>query len=77
MKVYWADNAEMPCCPFKTPDTVHLLSYATIMLNTDLHRANNDAKGKKRKVSICPIYLNYQNILVNFYDTNVFDDTHI
>lgn len=51
-KAYWQDNHGTPYCPFKTPDTVHLLSYAIIMLNTDLHRANVDDKkhnNKKRK----------------------------
>jgi hypothetical protein len=46
---YWQDNRGTDFCPFHHEDTVHLLAYATIMLNTDLHRANIDKKkgGKK------------------------------
>jgi hypothetical protein len=54
VKVFWQDNSGTQYCPFKHPDTVHLLSYAIIMLNTDLHRANagNDhKKGKNKKMT--------------------------
>jgi uncharacterized membrane protein YgcG len=47
---FWQDNHGTDACPFHHADTVHLLAYATIMLNTDLHRANIDKKkgaGKK------------------------------
>ena len=38
---YWEDNAgDHVKCPFRHQDTVYLLSYAIIMLNTDLHKAN-------------------------------------
>ena len=38
---YWEDNAgDHIKCPFRHQDTVYLLSYAIIMLNTDLHKAN-------------------------------------
>jgi hypothetical protein len=47
-KLYWADNEGEKCCPLRSPDTVHILTFAIIMLNTDLHRAQ-DTKGKKRK----------------------------
>jgi brefeldin A-inhibited guanine nucleotide-exchange protein len=49
-KTYWQDNAYTSYCPFKSSDTVHIITYAIIMLNTDLHRANvDDKKYKKRK----------------------------
>jgi hypothetical protein len=54
VKVFWQDNSGTQYCPFKHTDTVHLLSYAIIMLNTDLHRANagNDhKKGKNKKMT--------------------------
>jgi Sec7-like guanine-nucleotide exchange factor len=38
-------------CPFRHPDTVHLLSYAAILLNTDLHRANTDNKKQSKKMT--------------------------
>jgi len=40
VKVFWQDNSGTPHCPFSHPDTVHLVTYAIIMLNTDHHRAN-------------------------------------
>lgn len=48
VKAFWQDNSGTEYCPFKHPDTVHLLSYAIIMLNTDLHRANTDKKKNKK-----------------------------
>ncbi|CAM9150151.1 unnamed protein product, partial [Ectocarpus fasciculatus] len=38
--VYWQDNMSTSFCPYRQQDTVHLLSYAVIMLNTDLHKAS-------------------------------------
>ena len=49
VKVYWQDNDKTEYCPFRHPDTVHLLSFAVIMLNTDLHRARDEGTKKKRK----------------------------
>ena len=38
---YWEDNAgDIKNCPFQDQDTVFLLSFAIIMLNTDLHKSN-------------------------------------
>lgn len=38
---YWEDNAgDQNNCPLRHKDAVFLLSFAIIMLNTDLHRAN-------------------------------------
>jgi len=45
---YFEDNAgDLQRCPFKDQDTVYLLVFAVIMLNTDLHKA--DSKSKKAK----------------------------
>ena len=39
---YWEDNAgDNKNCPFQDQDTVFLLSFAIIMLNTDLHKSNS------------------------------------
>ncbi|KAG7348441.1 transport protein SEC7 related protein [Nitzschia inconspicua] len=44
---YWEDNAgDSVTCPFQNQDTIFLLSFAIIMLNTDLHKI-----GTKRNVS--------------------------
>eukprot|EP01038_Epipyxis_sp_PR26KG_P012843 gene12843-17217_t len=51
VKAFWQDNSGTKNAPFRHPDTVHLLSYAIIMLNTDLHKANNDNKKKKNKMT--------------------------
>ena len=51
VKVYWQDNRNTEFCPFQHEDTVHLLAYAAIMLNTDLHRANMDKKKSAKKMT--------------------------
>ena len=80
MNAFWQDNSGTEFCPFKTSDTVHLLSFATIMLNTDLHRANHDTKkGKKSKKMTKEQFINNlrgvddgqnidQSYLSNIYD---------
>lgn len=35
---YVNDNRDNPSCPFSNSDTPFILSFAIIMLNTDLHR---------------------------------------
>lgn len=46
---YWEDNAgDLPKCPFPDQDTVFLVSFAIIMLNTDLHKSYA-GKGKTPK----------------------------
>ncbi|CAM9848521.1 unnamed protein product, partial [Hapterophycus canaliculatus] len=45
---YVADNRDNPTCPFSNSDTPFILSFAIIMLNTDLHRANA-GKGRRRR----------------------------
>ena len=48
-KCYWEDNAgDRINCPFKDQDTVFVLSFAIIMLNSDLHKVLS--KGKNRTV---------------------------
>jgi hypothetical protein len=51
-RCFWEDNRGSECCPFSHEDTVLLVVYATIMLNTDLHHANNDKKRKKDKMTL-------------------------
>lgn len=46
-KAYWQDNHATQYCSFQTMDTVHILVYSIIMLNTDLHRANDRKKTKR------------------------------
>jgi hypothetical protein len=46
---YWEDNAgDLYKCPFQNQDTVFLVSFAIIMLNTDLHKTQV-SKGKSPK----------------------------
>lgn len=46
---YWEDNAgDLQKCPFQDQDTVFLVSFAIIMLNTDLHKSHA-SKGKAPK----------------------------
>ena len=46
---FWEDNAGTACCPFSHQDTVFILAFSVIMLNTDLHKANVDTGRKQRK----------------------------
>ena len=49
---FWEDNAGTASCPFSHQDTVFILSFSVIMLNTDLHKANaNLAKKKVKKMT--------------------------
>ena len=49
---FWEDNAGTASCPFSHQDTVFILSFSVIMLNTDLHKANvNMAKKKVKKMT--------------------------
>jgi len=39
---YWEDNAgDLSRCPFQDEDTIFLISFAIIMLNTDLHKTSS------------------------------------
>uniref|UniRef100_A0A7S3VDI2 Uncharacterized protein n=1 Tax=Chaetoceros debilis TaxID=122233 RepID=A0A7S3VDI2_9STRA len=64
---YWEDNAgDHGRCPFHDQDTVFLISFAIIMLNTDLHKSSNFAmapgyiapKQKQRKKMTKTEFLN-------------------
>ena len=63
---YWEDNAgDHGRCPFHDEDTVFLISFAIIMLNTDLHKTSMFAtpsgqapKQKQRKKMTKPEFLN-------------------
>jgi hypothetical protein len=47
---YWEDNAgDYYRCPFDDQDTVFLLSFAIIMLNTDLHKQSLPTKSRSRR----------------------------
>ncbi|CAM9933182.1 unnamed protein product, partial [Ectocarpus sp. 4 AP-2014] len=46
---YVADNRDNPTCPFTNADTPFILSFAIIMLNTDLHRANAGTGRRRRR----------------------------
>jgi hypothetical protein len=47
---YWEDNAgDNLLCPFQDQDTVFLLSFAIIMLNTDLHKAYDPPSHGRKK----------------------------
>ncbi|GMI10781.1 hypothetical protein TrVE_jg12891 [Triparma verrucosa] len=55
---FWEDNSGTSCCPFSHQDTVFLLAFAVIMLNTDLHRANRPTERKKPKKMTKTEFLN-------------------
>jgi hypothetical protein len=49
---YFEDNAgDTQRCPFKEEDTVYVLSFAIIMLNTDLHKTSHGGRKSKKKMS--------------------------
>eukprot|EP00977_Amphora_coffeiformis_P013095 scaffold3361_cov166-Amphora_coffeaeformis.AAC.6 len=48
---YYEDNAgDLQLCPFRNEDTVYMLSFAIIMLNTDLHK-NTGTSNRGKKMS--------------------------
>ena len=51
VKTFWQDNSGTAYCPFSHPDTLHLVSFAIIMLNTDHHRANISKTKKSRRMT--------------------------
>jgi brefeldin A-inhibited guanine nucleotide-exchange protein len=66
-RCYWEDNAGDPThCPFKNQDTIFLLSFAIIMLNTDLHKSNSvlnsSKKNQKRSMSKLDFIKNLQGV---------------
>lgn len=49
---YFEDNAgDNQHCPFKDQDTVYLLVFAIIMLNTDLHKSDANARKSQQKMT--------------------------
>jgi acyl-CoA-binding protein len=47
---FWEDNSgDSDCCPFSHQDTIYLLAFAIIMLNTDLHKMSVDTKRSSRR----------------------------
>jgi hypothetical protein len=49
---YFEDNAGDPAlCPFKDQDTVYLIAFAIIMLNTDLHKLNPAARKQQKQMT--------------------------
>jgi hypothetical protein len=49
-RCYWEDNAgDKENCPIENEEAIYLLSFAIIMLNTDLHKSNQYIKKSKRK----------------------------
>jgi hypothetical protein len=62
---YWEDNAgDSVHCPFRDQDTVFLLSFAIIMLNTDLHKSHpaNVKKSQIKKMSKAEFINNLRGI---------------
>jgi hypothetical protein len=79
---YWEDNAgDSVRCPFHDQDNVFLLSFAIIMLNTDLHKSNQGAHGKKgqmKKMSKAEFLNNLRGIskgddIDSVYLSNIYD----
>jgi len=51
-KCFYQDNVgDLLRCPFKEEDTVYLLSFAIIMLNTDLHKSGLGARRARKKMT--------------------------
>lgn len=48
---FWHDNQGTPFCPFSNRDTILIVAYSVIMLNTDLHRANTDTKKRAKRMT--------------------------
>lgn len=47
---YWEDNAgDLNTCPFRDQDTVFLIAFAIIMLNTDLHKSHGHASNSRKQ----------------------------
>ena len=81
VKTFWQDNSGTERCPFRHPDTVHLLTYAIIMLNTDHHRANVEKKHAARKMTAEGFIKNLRGVDMNHdidptYLAGVFEAVH-
>jgi len=49
-RCYWEDNAgDREKCPIENQDSIYLLSFAIIILNTDLHKSNHSSTKNRKK----------------------------
>jgi Sec7 domain/PH domain len=63
---FFEDNAgDMQRCPFKDQDTVFLLVFAIIMLNTDLHKADPKSKKSNKKMTKNEFANNLKGAILN------------
>ncbi len=68
-RCYWEDNGgEKGLCQFKHQDTIYVLSFAIILLNTDLHKASSKRRGiiktknRRRKMTKNDFYNNIKGV---------------
>lgn len=60
---FFEDNAGDPsCCPFANEATVYVLCFAIILLNTDLHKMNDEPKAKDRAMSKEDFIKNFRGV---------------
>jgi len=63
---YFEDNAgDIQRCPFKDQDTVYLLVFAIIMLNTDLHKAESKSRKANKKMTKVEFANNLKGAILN------------
>ncbi|KAL7455495.1 hypothetical protein ACHAWC_007045 [Mediolabrus comicus] len=75
---YWEDNAgDMGNCPFQDQDTCFLVSFAIIMLNTDLHKSQPTKSKTMKRMTRSEFIANlrhvcaadkFQNYIYDIYD---------
>ncbi len=76
---YWEDNAgDIPRCPFHDQDTVYLISFAIIMLNTDLHKTGKTVNRKRKKMTKTEFLSNLRGVdhmeeIARDYLSSIFD----
>ncbi|GKY94527.1 hypothetical protein MPSEU_000418400 [Mayamaea pseudoterrestris] len=62
-KCFFQDNAgDSQCCPFDNEDVVYLLSFAIIMLNTDLHKDCNRVRKGDKKMTKTEFASNFRGV---------------
>jgi hypothetical protein len=60
---YWEDNAgDMSICPFQDQDTCFLVSFAIIMLNTDLHKSQPTKSKTIKKMTRSEFIANLRHV---------------
>jgi hypothetical protein len=63
---FFEDNAgDTQRCPFKDQDTIYLIVFAIIMLNTDLHKADSTSRKTLKKMSKVEFINNLRGAAVN------------